>query len=218
MGKEAGTGFSGFSVHETFTRVPDSFFRKLLAQIDDLDELRATLYAFWWVEHVEGPAHGLRREAFGAFAAGVEKAVARGSLLRVQTEAGEWFFLNSPRGRAAVEAIRSGKLDPSRLGSTPPVERSNVFILYEQHIGPLTPLMADRLRDAEQEYPAAWFEEAFALAAERNVRNWRYVEAILRRWKEQGKDGEVRKGAGKVVRRYVEDEFAEYFPDEDHSG
>ncbi len=204
--------FGGFSSSETFVRVPETFFRQVLPQVDDLEELRATLYAFWLVERLEGPIRGLRREDFGAFATGLEKAVERGSLLRVQTEAGEWFFLNSPRGRAAVEAIRRGSVDPSRLEAVPLVERSNLFVLYEQHIGPLTPLIADRLREAEREYPAAWFEEAFALAVARNVRNWKYVEAILKRWKEQGKhEGDVRKGTQKVVRRYGEDEFAEYF-------
>ena len=60
------------------------------------------------------------------------------------------------------------------------VERPNIFRLYEENIGPLTPLIAEMLRDAEKTYPADWIEEAFKIAVENNVRRWRYIEAILR--------------------------------------
>ncbi|MFZ5909505.1 MAG: DnaD domain-containing protein [Chloroflexota bacterium] len=204
--------FQGFTSSETFTAVPDTFFRELLSQIDDADELRATLFALWRIEHTEGHVRFLRRADFGGFASGVDKAVARGSLLEVRNEAGEFFFLNSPRGRASVEAIQSGKFDPSSVTSAPPVERSNVFTLYEQNIGALTPLIADMLREAEKEYPSAWIEEAFEIAVARNVRNWKYVEAILKRWKEKGRDERKdREDAVKDFKRYTEGEFAEYF-------
>lgn len=203
--------FQGFTSSETFTAVPDSFLRDLLAEIDDADELRATLHAFWRIEHTEGPVRFLRRADFGGFASGVDKAVARGSLLEVRNEAGEFFFLNSPRGRASVEAIQSGKFDPSNVQNAPPVEHSNVFTLYEQNIGALTPLIADMLREAEKEYPSAWFEEAFEIAVARNVRNWKYVEAVLKRWKEKGYEGKNRQNAVKDFKRYSEGEFAEFF-------
>lgn len=204
--------FNGFTSSETFTAIPDTFFRELLSQIDDAEELRATLFAIWRIEHTEGHVRFLRRADFGEFASGVDKAVARGSLLEVRNEAGEFFFLNSPRGRASVEAIQSGKFDPSQVTPAPPVERSNVFTLYEQNIGALTPLIADMLREAEKEYPSAWIEEAFEIAVARNVRNWKYVEAILKRWKEKGKDERKnREDAVKDFKRYTEGEFAEYF-------
>ena len=206
--------FNGFTSSETFTSVPDTFFRELLNQIDDAEELRATLFAIWRIDHMEGHVRFLRRADFGGFASGVDKAVARGSLLRVEKEAEEFFFLNSPRGRASVEAIQSGKFDPSQVTSAPPVEHSNVFTLYEQNIGALTPLIADMLREAEKEYPSAWFEEAFEIAVARNVRNWKYVEAILKRWKEKGKDERKnQQDAVKDFKRYTEGEFADYFRD-----
>jgi len=103
---------------------------------------------------MEGPVRFLRRADFGGFASGVDKAVSRGTLLKVQNEAGEFFFLNSPRGRVSVEAIQSGRFDPSNVQNAPPVERSNIFKLYEENIGALTPLIADMLREAEKEYPS----------------------------------------------------------------
>jgi len=203
--------FNGFTSSETFTAVPDSLLRDLLAEIEDADELRATLHAIWRIEHQEGPVRFLRRADFGEFAAGVDKAVLRGTLLRVQNEAGEFFCLNSPRGRASVEAIQNGKFDPSNIQNAPPVERSNVFTLYEQNIGALTPLIADMLREAEKEYPSAWFEEAFEIAVAKNARHWRFVEAVLKRWKEKGKDERKdQQDAVKDFERYTDGEFSEY--------
>ena len=203
--------FNGFTSSETFTAVPDSLLRDLLAEIEDADELRATLHAIWRIEHMEGPVRFLRRADFGGFASGVDKAVSRGTLLKVQNEAGEFFFLNSPRGRVSVEAIQSGRFDPSNVQNAPPVERSNIFKLYEENIGALTPLIADMLREAEKEYPSAWFEEAFEIAVAKNARNWKYVEAVLKRWKEKGKDERKdQQDAVKDFERYTDGEFSEY--------
>src|SRR5947209_12830251 len=41
------------------------------------------------------------------------------------------------------------------------VERPNIFVLYEQNIGLLSPLIADELKDAADQYPAEWIEAAF---------------------------------------------------------
>jgi DNA replication protein DnaD len=35
-----------------------------------------------------------------------------------------------------------------------------------------------------------WIEEAFKIAVEKNVRNWRYIRAILERWQTEGKSDE----------------------------
>lgn len=64
----------------------------------------------------------------------------------------------------------------------------NIFTAYESNIGVLTPMIAEKLKDAEQTYPLTWILEAFGLAVENNKRNWRYIETILKRWKADGKD------------------------------
>jgi DnaD/phage-associated family protein len=71
--------------------------------------------------------------------------------------------------------------------TAPPAEPPNVFKLYEENIGPLTPLIADALKDAEEIYSAGWIAEAIDLAAKNNKRSWKYAEAILKRWKEEGR-------------------------------
>ena len=58
--------------------------------------------------------------------------------------------------------------------------RPNIYTLYEENIGPLTALIAEELREAEETYPADWIEEAFREAVRMNKRNWKYVHAILK--------------------------------------
>jgi len=119
--------------------------------------------------------------------------------------------LNSPRGRAAVDAIQKGKWNPEVLGSAPPLERPNIFKLYEENIGPLTPLIADMLKEAEELYRAEWLEEALTIAVKNNKRNWRYVEAILKRWKEEGKNGKKdQQNSGAGSERYTDSQFSEF--------
>ena len=67
------------------------------------------------------------------------------------------------------------------------VERPNIFVLYEQNIGFLSPLIADQLRDAADQYPPEWIEAAFREAVQHNKRKWSYISAILRRWETEGR-------------------------------
>jgi DnaD/phage-associated family protein len=67
------------------------------------------------------------------------------------------------------------------------IERPNIFVLYEQNIGLLSPLIADELRDAADTYPAEWIETAFREAVLHNKRKWSYIRAILRRWETEGR-------------------------------
>jgi DnaD/phage-associated family protein len=71
------------------------------------------------------------------------------------------------------------------------VQRPNIFALYEQNIGPLTPLLAEELMEAEGRYPASWIEDAFREAVSLNKRSWRYALRILERWAAEGKTDEA---------------------------
>lgn len=193
----------------------------MLKEVEDADELKVTLYFLWRVERMEGPFRALCETDFEAkdlglsveeTKSGLEKAVRRGSILRSQHEADVFFFLNSPRGRAAAEAFAKGQWrESARILSAPPMERPNVFRLYEENIGPLTPLIADALKDAEELYSDEWVAEAIELAAKNNKRNWRYCEAVLKRWKDEGRHGKkTEQDSGKGSERYTKSEFEEY--------
>jgi DnaD/phage-associated family protein len=228
--------FKGFPEGKTrLTPIPGPFFTGLLPEIDHLAELKVTLYVFWQLDRREGPFRYLRRfdftedshfmsglgknsvDAEAALDDALERAVGRGTLLKATlvSETGEetYYFLNSPRGRSAVEAIRNGKWAPS--GAPQPVfglslERPNIFRLWEENMGPLTPMIAETLRDAEEIYPHDWIEEAMRIAVERNARNWRFIEAVLRRWREEGRDEQDRRDTEKDRRRYIEGEFSQF--------
>ena len=213
------TDFAGFTSSETFTQIPDSLLA-LMSKIDDIAELKVTLHAIWRIEHIEGHFRALREADFEAGALGLGdveillglgKAVERGTLLRREREAQVFYFLNSPRGRLSAEAFEKGQWRESAMGLSAPMRKSNIFKLYEENIGALTPLLSDMLREAEKNYPGAWFEEAFEIAVSRNIRNWKYVEAILARWKEKGKD--ERKDQQDIVKdakRYTDSDFSEF--------
>ncbi len=223
--------FKGFTDSESFTQLPDTFFHQLLNQIDNVEELKVTLYFLWRVEHMDGPFCVLREVDFNTkdlglsaeqVRSGLENAVKRGSILKAEKArvddrregrngAQVYFLLNSPRGRAVVQSIENGTWNPESAGSTVPFERPNIFRLYEENIGPLTPLIADALKDAEETYSAEWVAETIDLAVRNNKRSWRYCEAILKRWKEEGRgEKQDRRDAEKDRDKYIKGEYADY--------
>lgn len=215
------TKFKGFTGSESFSIIPDTFFHQLLKQIDDVAELKVTLYLIWRIEHMDGPFRALSKMDFPVkdlglpadeIASGLDKAVRRGTLLRVQKDAAVYFLLNSPRGRAGAESVQNGQWDPQTGTTAPPVERPNIFKLYEENIGPLTPLIADALKDAEETYSAEWVGEAIELAVKNNKRNWKYSEAILKRWKEEGRaEKQDRRDTEKISRDDIQKSVDEFF-------
>ncbi|MDP1778750.1 MAG: hypothetical protein Q8K73_00600, partial [Anaerolineales bacterium] len=175
--------FNGYTSSETFTQVPDSFIR-LMNEIDDIAELKVTLYAIWRIEHIEGHFRALCESDFEAeslglsleeIQRGLEKCLERQTLLKSTHEADVFYFLNSPRGRLAAEAFSQGQWRESAKSMSAPFasRKSNIFKLYEENIGALTPLLSDMLREAEKNYPSEWFEEAFEIAVSRNIHNWK---------------------------------------------
>ena len=210
--------FPGFPAgKQVVVKVPNTFFTELLPAIDDLAELKVTLYCLWLLNHKQGELRYTRQaeiaadelflaglaskpeDAMAALAAGLERAEARDVLLRVKVRqpaglAGEedWYFLNSEHGRQAVERIRRGDLvklaEPLPEDVSLQAQRPHIFLLYEQNIGLIQPMIAEELREAERTFPPTWIEDAFREAVELNKRNWRYVRRILERWAAEGKD------------------------------
>ncbi|UCH86013.1 MAG: DnaD domain protein [Dehalococcoidia bacterium] len=211
--------FEGFPAGALATTIPNLFFTAVLPRISDPAELVVSLYCFFahgrkkgqprFLTYAELSADRVLAAALdplgeGALRRGVDAAVERGTLLRLDVEpepvAGghegqtqELYFLNTAAGRRQVTAIEAGEQRLGRLlpsPTEPPELKPNIFDLYEQHIGPLTPMVAEELKDAEGQYPADWFEPAFRIAVEQNKRSWSYIAAILRRWETEGPDYE----------------------------
>jgi DnaD/phage-associated family protein len=214
------TRFNGFSDSETFTQLPDTFFNILLNEISDAGELKVTLFALWRMEHMDGPFRALCETDFDVkeiglpeqdISAGLEKAVEHGILLKSAHEKDVFYFLNSPRGRAAAEAFASGNWRETGKIYSAPLERPNIFKVYEENIGPLTPLIADALKDAEITYSPDWIIEAIDLSVKNNKRNWKYAEAILKRWKEEGRaEKQDRRDNKESRQRDIEDKIKKF--------
>lgn len=212
--------FEGFGNDESFTELPDSFFQALLGSIDDLAEMKVVLFAMWAIERgggalpalhsadIDGKALGFKA---GELEGALRRATERRVLLRSAHGSEVLYFLNSPRGRAAAAAFAQGERTDTGNVSSAPLERPNVFRLYEENIGPLTPLIADALKDAEETYSSEWTGEAIELAAKHNKRSWKYCEAILKRWKEEGRGKKQDRRDDQAARqRYLEDKIKKY--------
>lgn len=208
-------GFPGFPAGKLATTpVPNLFFSELLPLIDNVAELKVVLHLFWLIGKKRGALRYARLDELlkdrrlldGLATAKVsgelmlrdalDRATARGALLRTvvtrDRETEEWYMINSANGRGVLDRLQSGEWDLLREAGEDvqlQTERPTVFVLYEQNIGMLTPMIADELRDAERHFPAEWIADAFRQAVLHNKRSWRYVLAILERWRTEGRGG-----------------------------
>jgi DNA replication protein len=208
--------FHGFRPGARATVIPSAFFSEVLPRIEDEAELRVTLFLMFalgrhkgyprYVSHHELEALGPLAESLaplpGEIADNLERglalAVQRETFLAVDVEQGglhqRLYLLNTPSDRRSLERMRDGVLKVGRPlpehREPPAPERENVFQLYEENIGPITPLVAEELREAESLYPFEWIEEAMREAALLNKRSWRYAARILERWAMEGRQSE----------------------------
>lgn len=203
--------FSGFPPGKTSTvAIHAQFFSDVLPLIDDLGELKVILFCYWALLQKEGHYRYLTRADFcgdaglmagsGLDEAKLDQALARavehGILLKANISMNgaetALYFVNTARGRTAVQQIEAGRwqADSNQQVEILP-ERPNIYTLYEQNIGPLTPGIAERLKDAEQEYPYDWIVDAINQGIDNNVRRWTYISAILESWKKEGRSDEA---------------------------
>ena len=194
-------------------------FGPILEQIQDLAELKVTLRGLWLFHRKKSAiravslnefladrslAKGLKSETESTserIRQGLRLAVTRGTFLSIQLpDTGTVFLLNTEVDRRAVTKLSAGEIyrdiDHKHLDDAPELEKPNIFALYEDSIGSLSPLLAEELKEAEGRYPEAWLREAFTIAVAENKRSWRYVAGILRRWTAEGKESKSGVGRG----------------------
>lgn len=217
--------FSGFFPEkEPHINIPNSFFEQLLPAIQNINELKITLYFLWHFERTEAVAPFLLREEIisdTAFFSGLGEshqeslkvldeglalAINRGSILTTRFTRNQeqiiLFFLNTPRNRATVDAINQGAWHHLSLDNILKKIRSEtptIFQLYEENIGPITPLLSEALKDLEYKYPIDLIEEAIREAVKYNKRNLKYIGAILSNWQEVGKNVRTNRKSGKAI-------------------
>jgi DNA replication protein len=207
--------FRGFPAKMQFTALPNLFFSTLLPQISDIAELKVTLYLLATLHRRRGyPRFVSRGELLGstslmrgfsregepaaeALSRALEMATRRGTILHLALDKGgaieDVYFLNTESDREAVARIQSGKLSLPGLKAggqsyTASEEPPDIFTLYEENIGMLTPMIAEELKEAERLYPADWIRDAVREAVTQNKRKWSYISAILERWSAEGRE------------------------------
>lgn len=210
--------FSGFPSSVRHTPVPDPLFGPLLEEIEDLAELKVTLRACWLGHQKRGPLRLLSQEEFlndrvlarglassevnprDRILQGLGKALKRQTLLLYQPDPDapekKFYLLNTADHRRALARLKHDNsslapdmLDPEDgLIEHPAASKPNIFAMYEDNIGMLSPMLADELKEAEELYSWDWISEAFKIGVTQNKRSWSYISAILRRWAAEGKD------------------------------
>lgn len=225
--------FEGFPNSGLATPVPNLFFARVMPEIEAVEELVVTAYFFYAQTQVRRSPRFLtlrELESDGALLRtlarlcgghdgkalrrGLDLAVRRGTLIelavgRASSPTEERLYaVNTPANRKAFaalgpDAVRVEEPLPPAQGTAAP----DIFTLYEQNVGTITPLIAEDLKEAEDRYPPDWIRAAFHEAVAANKRSWRYIARILQRWETEGPDYEKPERdteAEWFERRYIE--------------
>jgi DNA replication protein len=205
--------FGGFPANMQFTPVPNLFMNALMPGMDN-PELKTMLYVFQTIYGKKGSprfaslgellssapliasmkTEGKTQEE--AIKSALDMAIKRGAIISLGVmhdgKQESLYFLNTASDREAVECIQSGKLTLPKMEAVRPqlmpVEQKDIFSLYEENIGMLTPMIAEEIKDALTQYPEDWIRDAIRESVDANKRNWRYIARILERWTTEGKN------------------------------
>lgn len=218
----------GFPEPMTYTPIPDSVLGKSLVEFTDGDLLRCFLRILWHLYRSKDKIKSVDVTTLNSDS--VIRAIlanrATPDLSRLSTALKEMhgfgllmfarvgedtknpkILLHTQHNAKRIEASSwqsTDLIEPTQALANTSSE-SNVFELYEQNIGLITPLVADELKDMENQYPIAWVEEAIGLSVIYNRKSIRYISRILERWRNEGRDGGSR-GNSQTVRAkdYIE--------------
>jgi len=158
--------YAGFMIRDEVVALPAELFESLLLEIDDLSELKLTLFSLSAIQQKEGGYRYLRydelrankrlmaslqtaddaRRASDTLDGALERAVRRGTLLEAlvdrQGRQRRIFTLNDRDGQKIHRQLAAGEWMPSgddEIEILPP--RPTLYGLYEDNIGLLTPMI-----------------------------------------------------------------------------
>jgi DnaD/phage-associated family protein len=227
--------FKGFPPRPDVTPLPNIFFSEVLPRMESPAEIKVVMQVFFLLSRKKGYPRFISFEelrndpvlvkGLGSYSGdmreiignALEEAARHGILLHIPVDLegkpDEAYFINNEAEKDTIAKIREGNLKIPQITIRKAEEvaagqPSDIYNLYEQNIGILTPILAEELQEAEHRYPPEWIQEAFRIALRSNVRNWKYINGILKRWEREGKqDG-----------KHVGDTRQERDPDKYHRG
>ena len=206
--------FDGFPDRAEVTPLPNIFFTEVLPAISDINEIKTVMQVFFLLSRRKGyPRFVTFKELLNdsvinstmydqtddieaILRKALDLAVQHKILLHISVNVGEEpddiYFINNQTESNTIERIMCGTLQIPNIRvrekeSKGANQQKDIYSLYEQNIGLLTPIIAEELQEAEQRYPAEWIQDAFKEALRANVPNWRYIHSILKRWGREGK-------------------------------
>ena len=197
--------FKGFKKNVQSIPVPAPVFDSILEAITNISELKLMLRIIWLLQIYNrkppliteaeiisdkvlsktiGPPNTIQEllitlESYGIISSSVKK-----------NDQVKIIFLNSEKIKNHIEKsdiILQG-IQPDPWNETTDIP--NIYSVYEQNIGIITPHIAELIKESENLYPIDWIEDAIKQASVQNKRNWAYVSSILNRWKTEGKNNE----------------------------
>jgi len=226
---------TGFPAKMEFTPIPNFFLSTILPQINDISELKTTLHVLAALYRKRGyPRFVTYRELLGSaglmsslrgaakppdevLRSALEMATKRGTIIHLALDRDgvpeDVYLLNTESDRKIMAKIQNGELKLSGLKATEKTyieveEQPDIFTLYEQNVGMLTPMIAEELREAEKLYPEVWIRDAIKEAVSLNKRSIRYIVRILEHWSAEGKsDGTYQRVSKTDPDKYIKGKY-----------
>ena len=200
--------FQGFPKGARYSAIPSHILNGYVEMVGDLAELKTVLRIFWILGNKKGKLRYITPEELCAdriltkslFADSVEqqktmvfKALesAVSNKILIKSKFGQnkvpVYFLNTESNRVLTNSSSQNTNIAGYDSWEIEKNMADPYSLYEQNIGMITPLIADKIREAEETFPTEWISEAITESVNMNKRNWAYISRILTNWQIEGR-------------------------------
>jgi len=200
--------FEGFTKGVKYSPIPAPILNGYLEVVENFAELKTVLRAIWMLNNKKGQIRYLTQEELCSdriltrsllaknvkehqemVVESLEAAVSHNILIesKQNSDSRTIYFLNTESNRIltnkALQVPHSDELGSWEIEQDLP----GPYSLYEENIGMITPIIADKIREAEAEFPSEWIAQAIIESVNMNKRNWAYISSILTNWQIEGK-------------------------------
>ena len=101
------------------------------------------------------------------------------------------------KAKAKAISLEKGESEGEKPSTSQDPKLAALVTLYEQNVGIITPMVAEKLKDIREAYPDGWFQSALQEALDHNARSLAYITAVLERWRREGFKSGKKEGPGR---------------------